>query len=139
MTQNRDSEINNAFFGGVIGLSAVFFGIKDMIVGGSNVLFFISLIMVFLSVSILRVFGTILGAKNVNDFAVDIFSFLAVPYTVYVAIRILITQILGMGDTTLNVLPILFFTLTLLLVIQGKLEIKIIIGKLEEQKNNNPS
>ena len=59
MNRNNESEINNAFMQGLIGLAAVFYLFKNIIIEiNQNV--FIALIVFYVVLSMIRVFGIIL-------------------------------------------------------------------------------
>jgi hypothetical protein len=124
----KDSEINNAIFGGVVSLAMVFWGVKDMIADAWNINFFLALIIVFILVSLIRVFGTISGAKKVNDYVVSIFIILGIPFTVFVLLRIFITQIINM-ETQLSPIPILISGIFLLYFAAKKLGYKFRVYK----------
>ncbi len=109
MNGNKESEINNAFFQGLIGLAAVFFTVKEYI-EPANFSYYLALIVLFLLVSLARVFGTILDFKKFNTLAEDVFSLLITPFTAFVFTRILVTQLLRIQTQVpeqINILPLI--------------------------------
>lgn len=129
MNKNNETELNAAFTQGLIGLAAVFYVLSDVISDiNKNVVIF--LVILFVVLSLIRVFGIILNIEMFKNLSVDIFSIIGLPSTVYVALRIIITQIYP-NSFMIFVFPFYAFVVLLILMIirQFELEIKIHIRK----------
>jgi len=129
LNKNNETELNAAFTQGLIGLAAVFYVLSDVISDiNKNVVIF--LVILFVVLSLIRVFGIILNIEMFKNLSVDIFSIIGLPSTVYVALRIIITQIYP-NSFMIFVFPFYAFVVLLILMIirQFELEIKIHIRK----------
>ena len=77
---------------GLIGLAVIFYVLWGMI-SEINQNVFIALIIFFVILSLLRVYGIILNVKVLNTLSIDLFSLLGVPFSVYVFLRIILTEL----------------------------------------------
>lgn len=89
---NEETEINTAFMQGLISLAAVFYVLKDQI-SEKNIEVFVSLVVLFVILSLIRVFGVILKVELLKHLSFEIFVLVCVPWTLFVASRIILTQI----------------------------------------------
>jgi hypothetical protein len=128
LKKNKEQEINDAYIQGLIGLAAMFFVIKDWI-QPINKEIFQNLIIFFVIVSLIRVFGVILDFDFFNLLSGDLFAILLFPYTLYVGSRIFLTEIFeDIGIIILVPAYIMFISMMFMISYQYKFEIKIHIG-----------
>lgn len=132
MNLNKESEINAAFTQGLIGLAAMFYVFSEQIsIVNKNV--FTSLIALFVILSLIRVFGIILNIEYLKISSVDLFALLGLPFTLYVASRIIITEIYP-NIYVILIIPFYIFisTIIYMIIYRYNLEIKINIKKKED-------
>jgi hypothetical protein len=113
LNQNRESEINNAFLQGLIGLAAIFFILNEIeVISKINEIHFLRLSGLFVVVSLIRVHGIILEIEKLVDLSYDIFIVWLIPYEIFVATRIVFTRILP-NEAMFNFVPTYSFAFVL--------------------------
>lgn len=123
MNRNNESEINNAFMQGLIGLAAVFYLFKNIIIEiNQNV--FIALIVFYVVLSMIRVFGIILDVESLKNISIDLFTIFGVPFTFFVALRILISELYP-NIILFTIIPYYFFIMLFFYMLKFHFNLKI--------------
>jgi hypothetical protein len=108
---------------GLIGLAAVFYVLKDLIQPINEDLFLL-LIVVFVTVSLIRVFGVILDIESLKILSGDLFAIIITPYTLFVGSRIIITEVYP-NFTLMFIIPFYIFLFSLIYMIFRHYELKL--------------
>ena len=92
MNQNDNRDLNEAILTGVLGLSAVFFYMKDSF-EPENKSNFIALIIIYTIAAIWRMFGILLDYEQMTNSSIHYCRLILIPSTIWVTISILFTEL----------------------------------------------
>lgn len=92
MNQNDNRDLNEAILTGVLGLSAVFFYMKDFF-EPENKTNFIALIIIYTIAAIWRMFGILLDYEQMTNSSIHYCRLILIPSTIWVTISILFTEL----------------------------------------------
>jgi hypothetical protein len=102
LKSERIEAIDEALFSGVVGLSAIFFSLKDLF-SADNRINFVILISVYATATMIRIFGIILESISLKELCIHYCRIILVPFTLWSFITILFTEMhLVMAGTFLS-------------------------------------